>query len=154
MCPAPGFNNYHYLAKLLNLLLSPPHTQLSKVLAFTCLGCFLCLLFFLNSSSLERNAMHMVGEACLLEDITVGDSLGQQVFNLYEPKCQYTGVFSPGSFVFSDKHQDFCLGGWHLSTNVVCTRKGDDSSFNKLAVYTPSHNGSVPYLMPPILKTL
>ena len=79
----------------------------------------------------------MVGEACLLEDITVGDSLGQQVFNLYEP--QYSlGSFLQGHLVSSDnKHQDFCLGGWHLSTNVVCTRKGDDSSFNKLAVYTP-----------------
>ena len=153
MCPAPGFNNYHYLAKRLKSIPLPStHTALQS--PGFCLWCFLCLLFFLNSSSLEKNAMHMVGEACLLEDITVGDSLGQQVFNLYEPKCQYTGVFSPGSFVFSDKHQDFCLGGWHLSTNVVCTRKGDDSSFNKLAVYTPSHNGSVPYLMPPILKTL
>lgn len=37
--------------------------------------------------------MHRV-EAHLLEDLTVGDSLGQQILSLNEPQCLYMEVFA------------------------------------------------------------
>ena len=100
--------------------------------------------------------MHMVGEAYLLEDITVGDSLGQQVFNLYEPKYQYSGVFSLGSFGFFRQTSRLLPG--QLASEHKCSvyqeRRQQTVPLTNLQSIPPSHNGSVPYLMPPILKTL
>lgn len=139
MCPAPGFNNYYYLAKLLKSIPLPSTHSSPKSWLLLVWGVFVSALFFLKTVHHQKGMLcTWLGRLAYEKTSLWVIHCGSKSLTYMNPNVSTLGSFLQGHLVSSDnKHQDFCLGGWRLSTNVVCTRKGDDSSFNKLAVYTP-----------------
>lgn len=144
MYPSPGFNSHRYFASIFFIYSPPFHTHTSP--NFGRFFFFSVSLF--NSSALNRErrarGWGLLAGTPRLWAIHWAASL----FLKWTLRSVCPGLFSRVIVSSETQRPVFGLGRQHLSTNVMCTGKGEDRSFNK------PHTGSAPFLMPAVSKTV